>query len=118
MQKRLKIPTVICKNEPDYVYNIRNGQRLMDGMDVTAVSAIGQPQQFYDFLTNFNVIKTITFDDHHQYVPSDVLDIGGNIITTEKDAVKLERFNFKNIYALRLKTTIDVAELLGERYKD
>jgi tetraacyldisaccharide 4'-kinase len=112
MHKRLKLPTLVCYNEPDYVYNIKNGQRLMDGMDVTAMCAIGQPQQFYDFLTNFNVIKTVTFDDHHQYVPSDFIDIAGNIVTTEKDAVKLERFDRSNIYALRLRTHIDVEELL------
>lgn len=112
MHKRLKLPTLVCYNEPDYVYNIKTGQRLMDGMDVTAVSAIGQPQQFYDFLKNFNVIKTVTFDDHHQYLPTDILDIQGNIITTEKDAVKLERFDCNNIYALKLKTYIDVEELL------
>jgi tetraacyldisaccharide 4'-kinase len=112
MHKRLNLPTLICYSEPDYVYNIKTGQRLMEGMDVTALCAIGQPQQFYDFLKDFNVVKTITFDDHHQYVPTDILDIQGNIITTEKDAVKLERFDRNNIYALKLKTIIDVGELL------
>ena len=112
MQKRLKLPTMICYVEPDYVYNIKSGQRLMDGMDITAMSAIGQPQQFYDFLTNFNIINTVTFDDHHLYMPTDILDIKGNIVTTEKDAVKLERFDMDNIYALKLKSSIDVKELL------
>ena len=67
MQKRLKLKTQICYTEPDYVYNIKTGQRLMDGMDATAICAIGQPQQFFDFLGNFNIIRTLTFDDHHQY---------------------------------------------------
>ena len=58
------------------------------------------------------IVKTVTFDDHHQYLPTDILDISGNIITTEKDAVKLERFDRDNIYALKLKTTINVEELL------
>ena len=84
----------------------------MEGMDATAICAIGQPQQFYDFLNDFNIINTITFDDHHQYIPTDIIDIPGNIITTEKDAVKLERFERDNIYALKLKTKIDVKELL------
>ncbi len=112
MHKRLQVSTTICATEPDYVYNIKTGQRLMEGMDVTAMCAIGQPQQFYDFLKNFNVVKTITFDDHHQYAPIDIVDISGNIITTEKDAVKLERFDRNDIYALRLKTLIDVEGLL------
>jgi len=112
MQKRLNIPTSICYTEPDYVYNIKTGQRLMEGLAVTAMCAIGQPQQFYDFLSNYQVAKTITFDDHHQYAPIDIVDITGSIITTEKDAVKLARFDRDNIYALRLKTTIDVEQLL------
>jgi len=112
MQKRLHIPTSVCYTEPDYVYNIKTGQRLMDGLAVTAMCAIGQPQQFYDFLTNYQVVNTRTFDDHHQYSPIDFVDISGSIITTEKDAVKLARFDRDNIYALRLKTVIDVEELL------
>jgi tetraacyldisaccharide 4'-kinase len=114
MHKRLKLPTLVCATEPDYVYNIKTGQRLMDGMDATAVSAIGQPQQFYDFLSNFNIVKTVTFDDHHQYLPTDIIDISGNIITTEKDAVKLERFDRNNIYALKLKVLLDVEGLLRD----
>ena len=86
----------------------------MEGIEVTAMSAIGQPQQFYDFLSGFNVTKTITFDDHHQYSPIDIVDISGNIITTEKDAVKLARFDRDNIFALRLKTVIDVEGLLKQ----
>ncbi len=113
MHKRLQVSTSICATEPDYVYNIKTGQRLMDGMDVTAMCAIGQPQQFYDFLKDFNVIKTLTFNDHHQYAPIDIVDINGTIITTEKDAVKLERFDRNDIYALRLKTMIDVEGLLN-----
>ena len=113
MRKRLNIPTSVCYTEPDYVYNIKTGQRLMEGLAVTAMCAIGQPQQFYDFLSDYQVVKTITFDDHHQYAPIDIVDISGSIITTEKDAVKLARFDRDNIYALKLKTVIDVENLLN-----
>ena len=112
MQKRLNIPTSVCYTEPDYVYNIKTGQRLMEGLAVTAMCAIGQPQQFYDFLSDYQVVKTVTFNDHHQYAPIDIVDISGSIITTEKDAVKLARFDRDNIYALKLKTVIDVENLL------
>ena len=36
MEKRLKLSTKLCYTEPDYVYNIKTGQRLMDGMDAVA----------------------------------------------------------------------------------
>ncbi|MBQ8668294.1 tetraacyldisaccharide 4'-kinase [bacterium] len=112
MRKRLKLPTSVCYTEPDYVYDIKTGQRLMEGLAVTAMCAIGQPQQFYDFLKDYQVVNTVTFDDHHQYSATDIVDISGSIITTEKDAVKLARFDRGNIYALRLKTVIDIEGLL------
>ena len=112
MHDRLKIDTHMCYTEPDYIYNIKTGEHLEEGATVTAMCAIGQPQQFFDFLQNYNVVDTIALDDHHQYSPIDLLDIEGDIVTTEKDAVKLLKFDMNNIYALKLKTSIDVERLL------
>ena len=112
MQKRLNIPTQMCYTEPDYIYNIKTGEKLPEGESVTAICAIGQPQQFFDFLEGYYVKDTIALDDHHQYSPIDLVDIDGNIVTTEKDAVKLLRFDLDNIYAMKLKTTLDVGKLL------
>ena len=54
----MNIPTTVCYTEPDYVYNIKNGEILDNGAQITAVSAIGQPEQFYKFLTNFKIKKS------------------------------------------------------------
>lgn len=113
MQKRLKLETQLCRTEPDYVYNIKTGERLDAGTPVTAICAIGQPRQFFDFLKDYELKDTIALDDHHIYSPSDIVDIEGNIVTTEKDAVKLLRFDKDNIYALKLKTTFDIERLLN-----
>lgn len=115
MQKRLNIETLVCYSEPDYIYNIKTGEHLEEGVSATAICAIGQPQQFFDFLTGFQIKKSIAFDDHHQYTPIDLVDIEGDIITTEKDAVKLLRFDKDNIYALKLKTSLDIESLLDEK---
>ena len=86
---------------------------MQKGEEVTAISAIGQPEQFYQFIENdFKIKNKITFDDHHQYSIDDIKNIEGNIITTEKDAVKLALLNKTNIYALKLKASINVEELL------
>lgn len=104
----------VGKVEPDYVYNIISGEHLEKGVEITALSAIGQPEQFYAFLENYYKIKEkVTFDDHHQYTLSDIENIEGNIITTEKDAVKLALLGKTNIYALRLKTTFDVEKVVN-----
>lgn len=113
ISKKQGVEVCVCKTEPDYVYNIISGEHLDKGAEATAISAIGQPEQFYQFLDGDYIIKDkISFDDHHQYVLSDIENIKGNIITTEKDAVKLALLNKPNIFALKLKTIVDVEALL------
>lgn len=103
---------LVARVEPAYAYNIISGEHLEKGAEVTAISAIGQPEQFYQFLEpDFKVKEKITFDDHHQYTQEDVQSIEGNIITTEKDAVKLALLGRSDIYALKLKTVLDIAKL-------
>ena len=114
LSKKQRVNTVVCKTEPDYVYNIISGEHLEKGAEVTAISAIGQPEQFYKFLENDYKLKNkISFDDHHKYTSSDLEGINGTIITTEKDAVKLALLSRPDIYALKLKTTIDTESLLS-----
>jgi len=114
LSKKLKKPTFVCKTEPEYVYNIKSGEHLENGTDVYAMSAIGQPDQFYKFVeTDYKIIEKITFDDHHGYSFDDIKGIDGIIVTTEKDAVKLAKYDTDNIYALRLRTEFDVESLIG-----
>ena len=116
MQKKQSIKTTVCKIEPDYVYNIISGEHLQHGAEITALSAIGQPEQFYKFLEkDYKIKEKITFDDHHQYTENDIANITGTIVTTEKDAVKLALLNKNNIYALKLKTVLDVDNLIKNR---
>ena len=61
----------------------------------------------------FNLLDTITFDDHHSYTYNEVSRLKGNIVTTEKDAVKLQKFDLDNIYALKLKLELDIEGLLS-----
>ena len=116
ISKKQNIETLICKIEPDYAYNIISGEHLEKGAEITAVSAIGQPEQFYKFMENdYKIRDKFTFDDHHQYTKEDIENIEGNIITTEKDAVKLALLGNSSIYALKLKTVLDVENLLKNR---
>ena len=110
MTKKMKVDAIICKTEPDFVYNIKTGEKLADGTEITAVCAIGQPKQFYQFLNNYQIKQTVDFDDHHMYTEEELPT--GIIVTTEKDAVKMKDFTRNDIYALKLKTNVDVADLL------
>lgn len=113
MGKKMKVPAFVCRTEPDFVYNIKTNEKLAEGTEVSALCAIGQPEQFYAFLKNYNVKQTISFDDHHSYTEDEIPQ--GTIITTEKDAVKMQNFNRTDIYALKLKTVINVGELINEQ---
>lgn len=116
LKTEYKKDSLLCKIEPDYIYNIISGEHLEKGCEITALSAIGQPEQFYKFLEHdFLVEEKITFDDHHQYEREDLRDIYGVIVTTEKDAVKLSLLGNPNIYALKLKTEIDIKKLLQKK---
>lgn len=112
MQKRMNIPTFLCKTEPDYVYNIKTNEPLQKGEKITALCAIGQPEQFFEFLKDYKIKEMIIFDDHHQYERKDIENIKGAIVTTEKDAVKLQKFDFDNIYAMKLKINLEIKDLL------
>lgn len=111
MAKKMKIETFICYTEPDFVYNIKTDEKLPEGTEAVALCAIGQPKQFYDFLNNYKISQTIDFDDHHCYTETELP--AGIIITTEKDAVKMKDFQRNDIFALKLKTIIDVKNLLS-----
>lgn len=132
MGKKLKKDTVVCYTEPDFAYNIFNKEEILPAVGqaspdnneakpkVVAFSAIGQPQQFYKFLTDYEVVKTVDFDDHHNYTQSDIEELrksgATTFITTEKDAGKLLGLDFKDmkVFALKLQTKIDVETLLND----
>lgn len=119
MGKKLKKDTMVCYTEPDYIYNIfSQEEHLPAGETVLAFSAIGQPQQFYKFLKDYNVVKTVDFDDHHNYTQSDIYRLSSysvkTLVTTEKDASKLTNLNSSGlkIFTLKLQTKLDVEKLV------
>lgn len=113
MAKKLQKEVRICRVEPDIIYNIKTKEILDKSEPVTALCAIGQPEQFFNFLKDYNVVNRIIFEDHYTYTREDIAQIKGKIVTTEKDAVKIQRFGFNNVYAMKLKTEFDCRGLLN-----
>jgi len=75
-----------------------------------AFSGIGNHKTFVSMLkkNNLKVIKDIEFPDHYEYSKNDIKkiisiskDINCNIITTEKDFYRLDKFNLDQIKVLR-----------------
>lgn len=107
LAKKLDKDVRVCKIEPDIIYNIKTKEPLDVTKPATAICAIGQPKQFLKFLTDVNITNISSYNDHYVYTQEDIASIKGNIVTTEKDAVKIQRFGFNNVYALKLKTSFD-----------
>ena len=64
------------------------------------ISSIAYPKKFFDYVhSEYDVIKQIEFDDHHEYTENevhtikDILDDNISLIMTEKDAVKICEFS-------------------------
>ncbi len=79
-------------------------------------SGIGNPEGFKNTLieNNFNIIREINFPDHYDYKKEDIDEIKqeakkfkANIITTEKDFVKIAKIESKDIKFLEIDLKID-----------
>ncbi len=127
LKNKFKKPTFLCKIVPDCAYNILSGEILPKDTRIMAFSAIGQSAGFFEFVKNdYRLIAVLEFEDHHTYEQEDVSKIIhyaqeeniDQIITTEKDAVKIIDI-IKDIelpvkfYALKLKSYIDIKEVCG-----
>jgi tetraacyldisaccharide 4'-kinase len=82
-------------------------------------SGIGNPESFKETLidNNFNIVKEIIFPDHHNYSKNDVDNIklqakhlNANIITTEKDYVKINSNEKNDIKCLKIELDINEEE--------
>lgn len=129
LEKKYEKPVFLCKMVPDNCANIKNGEILPNMISVAAFCAIGQPDDFFNFIKkNYNLVDTKTFSDHHSYTLKDIEDIiyfaeqngVNNLITTEKDAVKIKELYSSmktgvKIYALKLKAFADMEKILNDR---
>jgi len=77
---------------------------------IVLVTAISKPNRLLEYLPKG--IKMVRFPDHYNYKKNDIEDIIKQypdyaLVTTEKDMVKLNKFNLKNIYLMKLNITIN-----------
>ena len=78
-------------------------------------SGIGNPTNFKEILLNnkFKVIEEIIFSDHYNYKKEEIENILSlakeknlKVITTEKDFMKINKFNFNNVKFIQLNLKI------------
>jgi len=104
--------------QPEALVDIIDGGTLsltsMSGSTVHAVAGIGRPERLFDALraAGLHVIPH-AFPDHHRYRAEELrFDDALPVITTDKDAVKLQRLGLpgRRILALRMRVELS-AEL-------
>ena len=70
------------------------GAADLSGSKLDAVAGIGAPQRFFDHLRGMGLdFVGHSFSDHHEFSAADLAFAGDAILTTEKDAVKLDRLS-------------------------
>jgi|WetSurMetagenome_2_1015567.scaffolds.fasta_scaffold37501_3 tetraacyldisaccharide 4'-kinase len=82
-------------------YNINNIEYDINEKDICAFAGIAKPASFFTKLKeyNCNFLDSIVFRDHHNYSLDDISKITLNasketlFVTTEKDFVKIQKFN-------------------------
>ncbi len=98
----------------------------LQGKNVIAFAGIGRPQKFYDTLASIGVtpLKTIDFPDHHNYSHKEIENLikrakenKAELITTQKDYVKLSQEHKKQINFLEISLEIDKVNELHEQIK-
>lgn len=105
--------------EPRYLVNICSGEKrpfigapFNMGNRVQAISALGNPQRFYELLSRLPYqLQTFSFPDHHPFAASDFEERGIDerqpIVMTEKDAVKCKGFAQSNYWYLAVDVRLD-----------
>ena len=97
-------------------YQIKNFRSFDLSKKFLVFSGIGNPKNFINILNknNFKIIDQIIFSDHYNYKQEDIdfiknraKKINAEIITTEKDFVKISKFDDRNINFLEIDLKIE-----------
>ncbi len=91
----------------DYLCDIETKKQFplswLENKEIHALAGIGNPNRFFDLLKQLGS-KPIChpYPDHHDYQMSDIPNDKKSIVVTEKDAVKLEKFNLLDCLMLKI----------------
>jgi tetraacyldisaccharide 4'-kinase len=78
----------------------------LKGKEVAVVTGIAKPKPFLKHLNNFIKIEHLHYADHHHFTLEEVETIRNKkiVITTEKDFMRLKKYQLKNLYYLPIQT--------------
>lgn len=125
------IPAFRMKYKPAYLYNVKRDMiahyNFLKGKRIVAFSGLGDNQSFFSLLREIGgrIIETVEFPDHYRYRDEDIQYLASFkgaelLITTEKDAVKIDRMEIPdNLFYLAIEAKIererDLLELIQRK---
>ncbi len=98
------------------ITNVSVTSEFFNNKNNVALAAIGNPQRFFDLLTQIGIItsKHYNFPDHYYYKLDDIPKQADTILVTEKDYVKLAQFNDDRIWVVFVKSQLNNSLLLTQ----
>ena len=90
--------------------------KQLKGKSVIAFAGIGDPNGFFDMLAlyNCNILKTYDYPDHHPFARDEITSLkreakkmGAELVTTEKDILRLDDNLAKDIHVIRLQSVFN-----------
>jgi tetraacyldisaccharide 4'-kinase len=118
------IPTFHVKYRPTFLYDVKHdliGPRTyLKGRKVVAFAGLGDNRSFFELLRELGaeLIHEVEFPDHHAYGARDMerlssLNGAGMLITTEKDAIKLDQLEIpEGLFYLAVEAVVEREEEL------
>jgi tetraacyldisaccharide 4'-kinase len=112
-------PVFSIKYRPLHLFNFKKrgavDYRYAAGRKVLAFAGLGDNASFFDLLREIgaDLVKTVEFPDHYEYTAEDMTSLqafaGAEVVlTTEKDAVKIDRFEVgDNFFYLSVEAQIE-----------
>jgi len=103
----------LMKYKGNFLINLKTNKKIhlnnLRLKNIHAIAGIGNPNRFFDYLKTFNIeFNSSVFEDHYRFSKKDFRNINDkNIIMTEKDAVKCQKFSRKNFWYLPVTAEVD-----------
>ena len=118
------IPSIRVRYRPTYLYDVKHdliGPRtFLKGKKAVAFAGLGDNRSFFELLRELGaeLVHEVEFPDHHAYSAHDMerlrsLKDAEILVTTEKDAIKLDRLDIpENLYYLAVEAAVEREEEL------
>ena len=104
----------LMKYKSKFLVNLKTKQKIpltkVHLRNIHAIAGIGNPNRFFNDLKSFGLeFDSSSYQDHYRFSKKDFKTLSGkNIIMTEKDAMKCEKFAQDNFWYLPVDADIDL----------